>query len=169
MHHTTTHACIPKNAIRTWTIIGLLCIILAFCAGYYIGKKGAARDLIQEMQQELLPSAPNKNPMHVQAVPANSMQLLDLETSATTSQDSWVAHIAGYGTKKAALLCAKKLKNYGIDTQIKEIASVSPKTHKKIVWYQVVTYPFSDKYALEKQIKHVALKEYITGYEIKKV
>lgn len=77
----------------------------------------------------------------------------------------YYAELVGFGTEKAATAFVKRLAKENITTIIKARTSKTAKG-KKIVWYQVVTEPFSDNALLLDLVKKLEKREHLKGVSI---
>lgn len=198
------YLCMPKRHVARLSSAAIIMGILTFVLGYYIGKRNAARELVLEMQQDLL--APRNHPLLTslhdlpQPTPDNDVvfesdkkehhepsseqastkkeEHIHLQEQHTLVDGPWKALMAGFGSHKAAVKCAQRLKRAGMDAVVVKRESKRESTsrekqqaldNKTITWYQVVSQPFNCKQDLEKLVTMVSHKEKIVGAQIIKV
>lgn len=84
---------------------------------------------------------------------------------AVVSDSSCYAKLVGFGTKKAAVSFAERLKSHNIDVHIKTNISKTAQGKKRI-WYQAITPEYPSMYALEQDINKIAKLEHIRKQDI---
>lgn len=153
-----------------------------FMSGFYLGKRSAVEPFIEQVVADSFADKvsnafsslyDNEDEEEVESkedVTAESAIENQTESSIdqasqqevadpfTNSLQLYVAQIAGFGTKNAAIRCIENLKNNGFAVTLKTRKSMTAKG-KEIIWYQVVTEPIEDREQLQKlvdQIKKIA-------------
>ena len=77
----------------------------------------------------------------------------------------YFAQLVGFGTQQSAHAFAQRLQKKNMPVMVKDRYSKTAKG-KKIIWYQVVTAPFSDKNELEKVVGEIKIKERLKDVRI---
>lgn len=142
-----------------------------FIAGYYWGKRvgikpfieqfesGTHHGVISDIFNSESVSQLKERKEKIDIKPVKETQILVNETN--DEPKSYYAQLAGFGTKKAALECEQKLLSHGFAVKAIERKSVYKKTMR--TWYQIITYPETDKQKLMNQIdlikKCISIKE----------
>jgi organic radical activating enzyme len=85
--------------------------------------------------------------------------------SASTASNACYAKLVGFGTQKAAISFAERLKKQGINVQIKTNISKTAQGKKRI-WYQAITPEYSSMQALDQDINKIVKIEHIKKQDV---
>lgn len=166
--------------------------VLIFVLGYFFGKKSDIEMLIEKTEQDVLADRAEYNSTMEsfvaqhgnidddnddEKVPdateednkqelANNPKSLEVPKEEAVGS-AWVAALAGFGTKSAAVAMMQRLKRHGIEVVLK--TKTSSTARKKIVryWYQVVTQPYADSEELDDLIARIIKLEHIKKSDVK--
>jgi predicted phage tail protein len=182
------------NRHMSWLLSFLLFFsFFVFMVGYFLGKKVATQELMQEIEESSLEDA--HAVMSYQQDTATENQKVATHDTMVTAQKEviqekkeeptapvapaiqriaemsqqpvtrYYAELIGFGTQQAAQSFAEKLQRKGVPVEVKKRSSKSAKG-RLITWYQIVTKPYSDKKEITQLVKKVCRQEHLADVRI---
>lgn len=185
----TCSSCVAKGIWLTNThLVRFIAVILLyscgiFMIGYFWGKTTVVEGVMYDVEQmcvkdnELFSAyvdkcVPANVPLNDQAVtlstvshgdPAEKVQ----ETCGSTDENAVPtgrhrALVAGFPHAHSAKACYDRLQRVGTEVELKKRVSKNSKGHQ-VVWYQIVTKPFTNRAELDMVVDRIRQQENITG------
>lgn len=152
----------------SWLVAAsLFCIVLAFTVGFMWGKRG----LMLEQQQQLTESAFVDKAYFSLLSPEEQSNQNQLSTDLVDSPDQmsssavwYQAQLIGFSQLTRAQAFVNKMEQQGI--QVKLETRKSHNGNKRMVWYQVVTDPTTDRRQLEVLSQRLKATEHLKNIKI---
>lgn len=152
----------------SWLVAAcIFIIVVAFAAGFIWGRRG----LVLEQQQQLTESAfvdkayfsllsPDEQLTQGQLSP----ELIEVVDNAESSDAWYQAQLIGFGQLTRAQAFVAKMEQQGIQVQLE--TRKSHNGNKRMVWYQVVTAPTTDRRELEVLAQRLKSTEHLKNIKI---
>lgn len=182
--HNPNYLIMQKKTVSQLVAFFLLLGFFIFALGYFLGKKKLAEDFSHIVNQSNFSDQMNFALTSLYEQENNNQQVKQLDqprfeeepisdksdiSSQSTNNESgqpslFKAQLFG-GTQKAVTLFAQRLAKKGIDIEIRTRTSKTA-SGKKMVWYQAVTKPYSNKADLEALVATIKKLEKINNVTI---
>lgn len=178
----TTGLFIAKRPASLILAAFMVCCLLSFLTGYFLGRRQPIVDLTAQLSSALAEKTVElnslNNPTSLSAHNQNCSADIGTGTNSVVAADQdrensntikpakqYYGTLLGFSNLKAAQRYLNKLQNAGYNLQIKTRHSRNSK-NKLYTWYQIVTEKFTDQAKLEQLVQELKVQENLSSPKV---